>query len=84
MDILDHYGFQQSFTAMMFAILHWVEQGKETDQCATYSFALLFAKIELALSAAHNFELGFSFVNPFGQFSKSQHLMFRIYNSNFF
>ena len=54
MDILDHYGFQQSFTAMMFAIFHKVEQGKETDQCATYSFALLFAKIELTFGAEHN------------------------------
>ena len=54
MDILDHYGFQQSFPAMVFAILGRVEQGKETDQCATYSFALLFAKIELALGAEHN------------------------------
>ena len=68
MDILDHYGFQQSFTAMMFAIFHKVEQGKETDQCATYSFALLFAKIELSLGAEHNFEFGFSFVNSFGHF----------------
>ena len=68
MDILDHYGFQQSFTDMMFAIFHKVEQGKETDQCATYSFALLFAKIELTLGAEHDFVLGFSFVNSFGHF----------------
>ena len=40
--------------AMMFAILHRVEEGKETDQCATYSFALLFAKIELTFDAEHN------------------------------
>ena len=68
MDILDHYGFQQSFTAVMFAILRRVEQGKERDQCATYSFALLFAKIELTLGAEHDFVLGFSFVNSFGHF----------------
>ena len=54
MNILDHHDFQQSFTAMMFAFFHKVEQGKETDQCATYSFALLFAKIELALGTEHN------------------------------
>ena len=54
MNILDHHDFQQSFTAMMFAFFHKVEQGKETDQCATYSFALLFAKIELTFGAEHN------------------------------
>lgn len=68
MNILDHHDFQQSFTAMMFAFFHKVEQGKETDQCATYSFALLFAKIELTLGAEHDFVLGFSFVNSFGHF----------------
>ena len=53
---------------MVFAILGRVEQGKETDQCATYSFALLFAKIGLALGAEHDFDLGFSFANSFGHF----------------
>ena len=69
MDILDHYGFQQSFTAMMLAIFHKVEQGKETDQCATYSFALLFAKIELALAVQNTIGIFFrQFFWPFFPF----------------
>ena len=67
MDIFDHYGFQQSFTAMMFAMFHRFEQGKQADQCATYSFACL-PRLNLLLVQNTMFDQEFANTNYFGQF----------------